>query len=122
MVNQFSFNLDQNYLSHHGILGQKWGKKNGPPYPLDSKTAERVKNKAKVTKRKTAERVKSKAKVTKRKTVHDFQQILQHQYLSDLFMQQMQHAVQISQENLERAMQQSMQQSIDQAMFMSFNY
>lgn len=24
----------QEYLSHHGILGQKWGKKNGPPYPL----------------------------------------------------------------------------------------
>lgn len=23
------------YLSHHGILGQKWGTKNGPPYPLD---------------------------------------------------------------------------------------
>ena len=23
------------YLEHHGILGQKWGKKNGPPYPLD---------------------------------------------------------------------------------------
>lgn len=23
-------------ISHHGILGQKWGKKNGPPYPLDS--------------------------------------------------------------------------------------
>ncbi len=21
-------------LKHHGILGQKWGKKNGPPYPL----------------------------------------------------------------------------------------
>lgn len=21
-------------LTHHGILGQKWGKKNGPPYPL----------------------------------------------------------------------------------------
>ena len=25
MVNQFSFNLDQNYLSHHGVKGQKWG-------------------------------------------------------------------------------------------------
>lgn len=24
------------YLSHHGILGQKWGKKLGPPYPLGS--------------------------------------------------------------------------------------
>ena len=27
------------YISHHGILGQKWGKKNGPPYPLDSKVS-----------------------------------------------------------------------------------
>lgn len=25
------------HLAHHGILGQKWGKRNGPPYPLDSK-------------------------------------------------------------------------------------
>ena len=23
-------------LNHHGILGQKWGKRNGPPYPLDA--------------------------------------------------------------------------------------
>ena len=25
-----------NYLRHHGILGQRWGKRNGPPYPLGS--------------------------------------------------------------------------------------
>ena len=24
------------YLSHHGIMGMKWGKKNGPPYPLEN--------------------------------------------------------------------------------------
>ena len=24
------------YLYHHGIAGQKWGKRNGPPYPLDA--------------------------------------------------------------------------------------
>ena len=24
------------YLMHHGVLGQKWGKLNGPPYPLKS--------------------------------------------------------------------------------------
>lgn len=23
-----------NYIQHHGILGQRWGKMNGPPYPL----------------------------------------------------------------------------------------
>ena len=24
-------------LAHHGVEGQKWGKRHGPPYPLDSK-------------------------------------------------------------------------------------
>lgn len=27
--------LDE-YLTHHGIKGQKWGVRNGPPYPLDA--------------------------------------------------------------------------------------
>ena len=26
------------YLKHHGIKGQKWGVRNGPPYPLNSKS------------------------------------------------------------------------------------
>lgn len=34
----FSDEIDagMSYLEHHGILGQKWGKKEGPPYPLGS--------------------------------------------------------------------------------------
>lgn len=41
----------QPYFEHHGILGMKWGKKNGPPYPLDySKLSpeEREKDKTRV--------------------------------------------------------------------------
>lgn len=26
--------MDKAELSHHGILNQRWGKRNGPPYPL----------------------------------------------------------------------------------------
>lgn len=28
--------FESNYLAHHGILGMHWGRRNGPPYPLDA--------------------------------------------------------------------------------------
>lgn len=29
--------MSNNYLFHHGIKGQKWGVKNGPPYPIQTR-------------------------------------------------------------------------------------
>lgn len=36
---------EETTLEHHGIKGQKWGIKNGPPYPLDDETASKVRMK-----------------------------------------------------------------------------
>lgn len=34
---------EDDHLEHHGILGQRWGKKNGPPYPLNTaKVAQKI--------------------------------------------------------------------------------
>lgn len=33
------------YLEHHGIEGQKWGVRNGPPYPLDEDNKSKVEKK-----------------------------------------------------------------------------
>ena len=48
------------YLAHHGILGQKWGKRNGPPYPLDAEDHSAAEKKA-MSERKT-KRLSDKAK------------------------------------------------------------
>lgn len=39
--------MSRNELSHHGIRGQKWGERNGPPYPLDDKAHSKSEKKAK---------------------------------------------------------------------------
>ena len=33
------------YLVHHGIKGQRWGERNGPPYPLDRHSAKELRRK-----------------------------------------------------------------------------
>ena len=35
-INSYGQVVSDDYLAHHGILGQKWGQRNGPPYPLDA--------------------------------------------------------------------------------------
>lgn len=56
------------YLQHHGIQGQKWGVRNGPPYPLDSKSSSKEiksdKPKGLTNKQKTAIAVGAAAAVT----------------------------------------------------------
>lgn len=34
--------MQEKYLAHHGIKGQKWGVRNGPPYPLDASSKARA--------------------------------------------------------------------------------
>lgn len=34
--NRFKNYIPEKHLAHHGIQGQEWGKRNGPPYPLNS--------------------------------------------------------------------------------------
>lgn len=40
--------MGKNELYHHGIEGQKWGKRNGPPYPLSKSESRAIKRQAKI--------------------------------------------------------------------------
>jgi len=36
MSELYAIRVSDDYLEHHGVDGQKWGKRNGPPYPLNA--------------------------------------------------------------------------------------
>jgi hypothetical protein len=46
MNNGYVIKPSSNDIQHHGILGQKWGKQNGPPYPLGSEDHSSAEKKA----------------------------------------------------------------------------
>lgn len=71
-----SSNDYRNYISHHGIKGQKWGVRHGPPYPLEKATSSGIIKRAK----KKADKKPDKKKLAKRihqQNVHQTQQIQQ---------------------------------------------
>ena len=37
-LQHYGYVSSEPYLAHHGIKGQQWGVKHGPPYPLDANT------------------------------------------------------------------------------------
>lgn len=58
-------------LYHHGILGQRWGKKNGPPYPLGA--SDHSSSEKKAGWRKSLDNPESKKTTSKRKGLTDKQ-------------------------------------------------
>lgn len=74
-MDYYSIDDINDYLEHHGILGQSWGHRNGPPYPLSSgkhSASEKkagwrksLKNKADSIKQKAKEKLEEKKKKKK---------------------------------------------------------
>lgn len=55
-----------NFLEHHGIAGQKWGKQHGPPYPLDRSAKKQARLKEKAKARQAREKEKAKRRMVRR--------------------------------------------------------
>jgi len=77
---------DHDYLAHHGIPGQSWGTRNGPPYPLSAQKVAKVKKalekrrKEKAAEKEKARRIaKRKATIAKaEKQISDHEKLKRH--------------------------------------------
>lgn len=72
------------WLSHHGILGQKWGQTNGPPYPLDyedhSAAEKRALKKDLKWIKKNENKIKAKAYKESKKELNEYARLLSKKY------------------------------------------
>ena len=81
-------------LYHHGIQGQKWGVRNGPPYPLDS-------SQMSGRERKIADKAsKAVIKESGKKTVEDIEEYMDSPEYKDLF--QMKYSELMSHDEVKR--------------------
>ena len=75
--------FESNYLMHHGILGQKWGKRNGPPYPLGASDHSASEKKAGWRKSLENKREMKKAKKAAQKEQKQFVEQMKKTYRKD---------------------------------------
>lgn len=69
-------NFYEDYICHHGIKGQKWGVRNGPPYPLDSSDKKKSVSDSGSIKKKTNKT--NKTKVTSETKKYEWGQLEHH--------------------------------------------
>ena len=96
--------MPYNELYHHGRLGQKWGEKNGPPYPLSRSTVRSAYGKMKQRKEdkraREAEAQRKQAEKEKARLAADKERVLREgtasevlKYKNELTIQELQNAI-----------------------------
>lgn len=77
--------MNDNYLKHHGVFGQRWGVQNGPPYPLDKSGKASIRRQAAEKRRELREKSEKEARVQKEASTYskalstkDLEEVVRH--------------------------------------------